>query len=755
MFKSIFKYYILLTIYLFSIFSGGNIGAQIFTGATKPEKIRAINEAVYSLPDEEVCVGSLSGNSDLLNTSKWCQSAKDFLIPFMKNQLAAENSLTLTVNSSGVLEVNIDDNSVKIAKNCNNPGNFADSDLIVNYINKVFGPGSAETDHEGCSALSGVGSNTQGHIWFKDKNIGLFAYVKFLTFRMFITPNPSEPELGEGSPFEGLKDLNSMLNEYCSGGGCPDGNDLSSGTKYASYGSTTPATINGEPTDGSTSMDSIRQALSCLAGIPRDTNSLGWNTSYTFPDNGVVDFWFNEYLTQEDKNNGNITQYRQFNVYDKLRENIDIYKKIGQEKDFPWEIIASIHYHEEGMYLYNPINDQGIYQFYNDATADHGNNGAYPLGDVSVAEFETQTRKFIDEFRSKSDKTFKYGLQNNDPSEIKDAMFSYNGRAGAYKTMAQNLGFDKESQGYEGSWYVMNLADSKPYSFSWNSNSHSIETTRLAMILCSRDGCVGVDGVKDNQDDWIVESRAPGAFTFLSALINDPRASEVSGEKYNLNNNTNTTPGSTPSCSSGQSISQPDSGNDTSSTPCYSGTDDLGITEAYTNGVAGKIRLCAIPGFVSSGEEDIGGLGLVRVGSVASQKILELYSAMKSAGIEPSAVSSFRSNDFQTRLYENSGGSGMVAKPGYSIHQSGMAIDFNLPNCNPGGKDSVGENYKGCVTEGSTSATCKNSTNPDNIVDDKPMSAPDDPVWAFLIDNKDSFGLNQLCFEAWHWEYRQ
>ena len=106
--------------------------------------------------------------------------------------------------------MNIDDNSVKIAKNCNNPGNFADSDLIVKYINKVFGPGSAETDHEGCSAASGAGGN-QGHIWFKDKNIGLFAYVKFLTFRMLVVPNPAEPELGQGSPFAEAQTLNSML----------------------------------------------------------------------------------------------------------------------------------------------------------------------------------------------------------------------------------------------------------------------------------------------------------------------------------------------------------------------------------------------------------------------------------------------------------------------------------------------------------------------------------------------------------------
>jgi hypothetical protein len=533
-------YFVVVFIYSFFLLINNFTLATSFKGATQMERERAFNGAVHSLPDtdDQCSVGS----GDILDTNKWCQGAKDFLIPFMKNQLAAENSLTLTVNSSGILEVNIDENSVKIARNCNNPGNFADSDLIVNYINRVFGPGSAETDHEGCSALSGVGSGTQGHIWFKDKNIGLFAYVKFLTFRMFITPNPSEPELGEGSPFAGLNDLNSMLNKYCSGRGCPDGNDLSSGTKYASYGSTTPATINGTPTNGSTSMDSIRQALSCLAGLSSSSSptgggtlaSGGWSTSYSIPENGIVKFWFNEYLSQADKSAGNITQYRDFNVYEKLAQNIETYKKIGQEKDFPWEVIAAIHYHEEGMYLYNPINDQGIYQFYNSSTADHGNNGAYPLGDVSVTEFEAQTRKFVDVFRSESGKILKYGLANNSPEEVKEAMFQYNGDAGGYRNAAAALGFNRDSQGYEGSWYVMNMADDKPYTFPRIDTRYSIPTTRMAMVLCSRDGCVGVDGVEDNQDDWIKEDKAPGAFTFLSALIKDTKILEISKETYQL-----------------------------------------------------------------------------------------------------------------------------------------------------------------------------------------------------------------------------
>lgn len=517
--------------------------------------IRAIIRGTeWYKPEEDNNDACSVGSGDMLDTNKWCQSAKDFLIPFMKNQLAAENSLTLTVNSSGILEVNIDGNSVKIARNCNNPGNFADSKLIVNYINKVFGPGSAETAHEGCSAASGTGGN-QGHIWFKDKNIGLFAYVKFLTFRMLVAPNPAEPELGQGSPFAGARTLNAMLNIYCAGATCPDGNDLSSGEKYASYGSTTPATINGTPTNGSTSMDSIRQALSCLAGLSSGSNpagsaattSGGWTTSYSIPEGGIVKFWFNEYLSQADKNAGKLTQYRDFNAYAKLSQNIETYKKIGKEKDFPWEVIAAIHYHEEGMYLYNPINDQGIYQFYNDSTPDGNNGGAYPLGDVSVAEFETQTRKFVDEFRTKSKKTFKYGLQNNDPSEIKDAMFSYNGRADAYKTMAENLGFNRDSQGYEGSWYVMNLADDKPYSFSWADGSQKLDASRMAMILCSRDHCVGVDGQKGNQDDWIKEDKAPGAFTFLSALIKDPMMLSISKETYQLGS-----PPATPSTESQQ-----------------------------------------------------------------------------------------------------------------------------------------------------------------------------------------------------------
>jgi hypothetical protein len=128
-----------------------------------------------------------------------------------------------------------------------------------------------------------------------------------------------------------------------------------------------------------------------------------------------------------------------------------------------------------------------------------------------------------------------------------------------------------------------------------------------------------------------------------------------------------------------------------------------------------------------------------------------MFNKAAAEGITLSAVSSFRSNEFQVTLYGD-GSNSMIAKPGYSSHQMGFAIDFNLPGCNPGGKDNIGRNHTGCQ-EQAVSGQCKNNTNPEAITDDSPMTATSEPIWNFLNTNKATYNISQLCFEAWHWSY--
>lgn len=187
--------------------------------------------------------------------------------------------------------------------------------------------------------------------------------------------------------------------------------------------------------------------------------------------------------------------------------------------------------------------------------------------------------------------------------------------------------------------------------------------------------------------------------------------------------------------------------------PCAEGTNDLGEASGYKDGRGYKIRLCSIPGFSSSGTEDVdSGVNLVRVNSTISEDTLSMFNDMKSKGINPKAVSSFRSNEFQTKQYGD-GSSGEVAKPGFSSHQMGYAIDFELPKCNPGGKDDVGRDRSGCKDLPQTSPPCQNNTNPSSIKDDVPMGNAGDAMWDYLTKNASGFKFSQLCFEAWHWQH--
>lgn len=155
-----------------------------------------------------------------------------------------------------------------------------------------------------------------------------------------------------------------------------------------------------------------------------------------------------------------------------------------------------------------------------------------------------------------------------------------------------------------------------------------------------------------------------------------------------------------------------------STTPCDSRTQDLGVYTGYQNGSPVQIRLCSVPNLPCSNEECNGGYGIkganghALVNSTVSKNFYELVAAANAAGVSLSANSTFRTIEHQQALCPCDGV--RVAKPGYSNHQMGYAIDFaGLPS----------------------------SAGP----------VPGNSIWNWLSANANKFGIYNYQAEAWHW----
>jgi D-alanyl-D-alanine carboxypeptidase len=174
---------------------------------------------------------------------------------------------------------------------------------------------------------------------------------------------------------------------------------------------------------------------------------------------------------------------------------------------------------------------------------------------------------------------------------------------------------------------------------------------------------------------------------------------------------------------------------DSTSVQCAAGTRDVGIQDAYNKGTPERIRLCAISNLSSTGEESTpgspyyisGANGKGLVNSQDSKNVFEMVEAAKNAHISLRATSTFRTMAHQQALCNANaackrGNYREVAKPGYSPHQIGSAIDF------------AGTHVKGGPTC-SARATDRNS-----------------PVWNWLYSNASRFGYKQYSVESWHWD---
>jgi LAS superfamily LD-carboxypeptidase LdcB len=170
---------------------------------------------------------------------------------------------------------------------------------------------------------------------------------------------------------------------------------------------------------------------------------------------------------------------------------------------------------------------------------------------------------------------------------------------------------------------------------------------------------------------------------------------------------------------------------ETVSVACAAGTKDIGIQDAYLKGVKTESRMCSVSNIPSIGKSDNpggqfstpGADGHVVVNSRVSGAWYKLAEDAKAAGINLTAISSFRSMASQEVLWARYGRDPQrVARPGSSPHQAGVAIDF----------DNM-EGYR-------KNATCSN------------RATNSSPAYQWLRANSINYGFKQYATEAWHWD---
>jgi len=134
-----------------------------------------------------------------------------------------------------------------------------------------------------------------------------------------------------------------------------------------------------------------------------------------------------------------------------LSQNEPTYQQAAQQIGIPWQVLAAIHYRESSFSL----------------DASHaGPNGQFQITSQNYPYTGTLTQQqFLQEAIDAANFVKnKVADLNANPSvaTIKNAFYLYNGTGGTtYSQQAANLGFDSNTQAYEGSPYVMNMADAK------------------------------------------------------------------------------------------------------------------------------------------------------------------------------------------------------------------------------------------------------------------------------------------------------
>lgn len=146
-------------------------------------------------------------------------------------------------------------------------------------------------------------------------------------------------------------------------------------------------------------------------------------------------------------------------IQTKIKQLQPTYEAAAKQVDIPWQILAGIHYREAGLRT--------------DADLQAGNPFGGPYNQSSTSYAKYGYPKNLEESLVIAGKVLQDDAQQSglfkkklsatavDTEAIKDALFTYNGRASVYAQQAATLGFDPVKQPYEGSPYVMSKFDAK------------------------------------------------------------------------------------------------------------------------------------------------------------------------------------------------------------------------------------------------------------------------------------------------------
>jgi len=170
------------------------------------------------------------------------------------------------------------------------------------------------------------------------------------------------------------------------------------------------------------------------------------------------------------------------------------------------------------------------------------------------------------------------------------------------------------------------------------------------------------------------------------------------------------------------------------------GARDLGIHKGYSEGLPVNLHLVGIPNMKSTSDESSkknkyyveksNGEAIVNI-RIAAQ-LLELQKAAQDDGIDLNLVSSYRTHEHQKDLWDANPNRAVVAEPGQSNHQQGMAVDFNLD-----GLPITASYYK--------------TANKLEVTAENPRVAPESKTWRWLKSNAPKYDFEQYYNEPWHW----
>jgi hypothetical protein len=231
----------------------------------------------------------------------------------------------------------------------------------------------------------------------------------------------------------------------------------------------------------------------------------------------------------------------------------------------------------------------------------------------------------------------------------------------------------------------------------------------------------------ENNLDWlrirmfIFDSRAMTAYSCYDG--DDEACKDLDIESDNTSSPTDTSS----NANSGKIIGDPLSSS--VDVACPNPTKDVGVHDAYSQGKAIKMRLCSIPNLPCENAECNGGGGIdgadghAIITSRAAGAVYAMVEAANKDGVHMVASSTFRTMANQQSLCPCDGIS--VARPGYSAHQAGAAIDFEL------GSSGVKNGSQSCDTR---------------------ARSPGNPTYDWLVGHAAQYGYKQYSAESWHWD---